>query len=305
MDTGLNGSAAGCPRRSRRGRDPRRTPRRRGRRPSARTRAPARAGPRPSGCPPTRATNSPRSGVPVRGLGIEVGLGESLGRRMREGEEGRPVVLRVAGPPADRDQLRVARRYAVMKSSPGGSAGFPLKNRDRQIERPPPGVDRRRAPAERRAELREHQVGLSRSREVRRDLVGVVGAVLAILVQRDRPGDLLGLRVDLDLAGQAGRPPPGRSRVTSATGPIRCKRDPRLPPIGVLDERLMCPEVEAGDDRARAIRCRQGVRLPAAWGEPEGGVLKLRLGRSQLDRELPEDLGVGVERVAGLAPGLV
>jgi hypothetical protein len=73
----------------------------------------------------------------------------------------------------------------------------------------------------------------------------------------------------------------------------------------VLDERLVGAKVEARDEGSGAIPGRQCIGLPAAGREIEGGVLQLRLRRSQLDRELAEDLGVRVERVAGRTPNLV
>src|SRR6478672_8538808 len=54
-----------------------------------------------------------------------------------------------------------------------------------------------------------------------------------------------------------------------------------------------------------SVRRRQGERLPTARGLAERSVLQLGLGRSQLDGELAEDLGVGMKRVARRAPLLI
>ncbi len=248
-------------------------------------------------------TNSPRSGSQRAGVGFEIRLGEVGRRRVRKCEERRPAVVAVAGPPADRDLLRVSpvshdevvrrrvRRLAVEEV-------------DRHVERSPPGIHRCHAAPERSPELREHQGGLGRRREVGRHPVGVIGRVLAILVQRRGPWHLLWLRVYLDLAGQAAH---GLQDLAGHLGhwSVRHQRNADLASIGVLHERLVGAEVQPGDDRAGTVRRREDVGLPPAGREPERSMLQLRLGRCQLDGQLAQDLGVGVERVAGVGPGLV
>ena len=113
-----------------------------------------------------------------------------------------------------------------------------------------------------------------------------------------------GLWVDLDLAGETAD---GLELLARHLGDrtVRGEWDARLPSAGVLDERLVAAQIEAGDDRSGTIGCRQDVGLPAARGEAECGVLQLPLDGSQHDSELPEDLRVCMERVARLAPGVV
>ena len=84
---------------------------------------------------------------------------------------------------------------------------------------------------------------------------------------------------------------------------VRGQRHARGAPVAVLGERLVSVQVEAGDERARAVGRRQRPRLPAARRQAQGGVLKLRLGRRERHRQLAEDLRMGVQRVAGVAPG--
>src|SRR4029077_7200720 len=72
-----------------------------------------------------------------------------------------------------------------------------------------------------------------------------------------------------------------------------------------LKKPLRGSKVEPGDDRTGAIGGRQHRRLPSPRGQAKGSVLQLRLRKSELYRELSEDLGVGVERVAGRAPRLI
>ena len=128
--------------------------------------------------------------------------------------------------------------------------------------------------------------------------------MLAVLVQRHVPRDLLGLGVDLDVASQAAN---GLEHLPRhlGDGPIRGQRDSRLSPVAVLNECLVSSQVEPGDDRAQAIGRGQHPRLPAAGRQSKGGMLELGLRRSELDRQLAEDLSVGVECVAGLGPRFV
>src|SRR5829696_402632 len=241
--------------------------------------------------------------VPVRRVGREVSGGEALRRRVGVAEERRSIIFLVARPPTNLDQLRIA-GIAQDEVVPRRVGRLPGEELDREIEGAPPGVHGRRAPPERRAELRQNQRRLSGGREVGVDLVRFVGGVLAILVKRDRPRDLLRVRVDLDLSRQAAD---GIQDLAGHLGdrPVRGQRDSDFSPSRVLHERLVGAQVEAGDDRPGTIWGREWVGLPAARRETERGVLKLPLERREFDRELAEDLGVGVERDAGLAPGLV
>ena len=72
---------------------------------------------------------------------------------MRVGVERRPAGSRIARPPADRDLLRIHRvaHDEVVRRRIGREAGEQV---DREVERAPPRVDRRGAPAIRRAERR-------------------------------------------------------------------------------------------------------------------------------------------------------
>src|SRR5262249_51644739 len=95
---------------------------------------------------------------------------------------------------------------------------------DRDVEGAPPGVDRRYAPAKGRTKLVQDESGLGCRREVGLDVFRLVGRVLAVLVERHLPGDLLRLGVDLDVAGQAANGPEYLPRHLG-DGPIRGQRD--------------------------------------------------------------------------------
>ncbi len=84
--------------------------------------------------------------------------------------------------------------------------------------------------------------------------------------------------------------------------PIGRERDTQHATVTVLRDRLVSVEVERHHKRARAVGGGQRGGLPAARGQPQRGVLELGLGRSERRRELPEHLGVGVKRVAGVLP---
>ena len=241
--------------------------------------------------------------IPVAGGGTQVGLAEPVGRRIGEGEERGGAVVRVARPPPDPDLLGIAAvaHDEVVRRRVGRPPG---EEADRQVERPPPCVDRRRAAAKRGAELRQDQRRLGYGIEVGRDLVGLIGRVFVVLVERDVPGNLLRLGIDLDRATEASHRIEHLPRHLT-DGPVRSQGDPHLVAVAVLDHGLMSAQVEGRDERARPVRGGERKRLPAPCGQPQRGVLELWLGRGELDRELPEHLRVGVERVACLAPPAV
>jgi hypothetical protein len=83
------------------------------------------------------------------------------------------------------------------------------------------------------------------------------------------------------------------------------ERDAVGAPVRVLDQGLVGPQIEHDDKRSGAVGRRQQTRFPPSRREPQRRVLKLRLRRSQRHRELAEDLGVRVQRVAGRAPPLI
>ena len=299
MDTGFNESAVGRPGRWPRARGPRRRPRKRDCRRSRRSRAPARAGPPTSGCPPNRGRTRQGRGPSALGR-VRDPPGRSWaaqGAQMRRTPPCRGCCRRATSRSRSAPRLPVSHDEVVRRRV----RRLAVEEVDRHVERSPPGVHRCHAAPERSPELREHQRRLGRRREVGRHPVGVIGRVLAILVQRRGPWHLLWLRVDLDLAGQAAH---GLQDLAGHLGhwSVRHQRDADLASIGVLHERLVGAEVQPGDDRAGTVRRREDVGLPPARTETKGSMLQLRLGRCQLDCQLPKDLRVGVERVAGLAP---
>jgi hypothetical protein len=220
-----------------------------------------------------------------------------------KGEERRSIVARISGPPADLDL------FGVSSVAEDELVGWGLHRPSREerygeVERPPPGVDRRGAATVGRPDLGKDQRRMRRGGEVRLHLLGLVSRVLPVLVQGHAPTDLLWRRVDLDRAGQ-----PGDLLQDLASDlrhwPLRREGDPGFPPAAVLDDGLVRMEVQSCDERTRTIGGRQRSGLPAAGAEAQGGVLELRLRRRERDRELPEDLRVRMQRVAGRTPGLI
>jgi hypothetical protein len=84
--------------------------------------------------------------------------------------------------------------------------------------------------------------------------------------------------------------------------PVWRERDAAHPPVAVFSNHLVAVEVQGDDQRTRSVRCWQWQGLPPAGAEPQRGVLELGLGRGQGDRQLSEQLGMGVQGVAGGTP---
>ena len=241
--------------------------------------------------------------IPVGGLGVECSPLESVRRRVGIGEERRLAVAPVARPPTHLHLLCVpcVSRDEVVGGRLGREAG---EEADGEIEGAPPGVDWRRAAAVRSAEGGEDEGGLGGRGEVGGNLLRLIGGVLAVLVERDAPGDLLRSRVDRDRTAELGD---GGEQLPRhlAHRPVRSERDAPRAPVAVLGPRLVAVQVESHDQRPRAVGRRQRRRLPPPRGQPQRGVLQLRLGRSELRRQLAQRLGVGVKRVAGCRPVLI
>jgi hypothetical protein len=75
--------------------------------------------------------------------------------------------------------------------------------------------------------------------------------------------------------------------------------------VSVLDHRVMVVQIEDDDERTRTVWRRQRRRLKPAGREAQGRVLELWFGWRQRHRELAEHLGVRVQRVARVTPGVV
>ena len=88
-------------------------------------------------------------------------------------------------------------------------------------------------------------------------------------------------------------------------GSVGDERDAVGASVAVFDDGVVGVEVEGNDERAGAVGGGERRGFPAAGGEAKGGVLELRFGWRQRDGELPEDLGVGVQGVAGVPPCFV
>ena len=241
--------------------------------------------------------------VPARGGGRERRGREALRRGVRVGVERRLAVARIAGPPADRDLLGVHRvaHDEVVRRRVGGQAGEQVH---REVERAPPGVDRRRAAAIRRAERGEDERRAGRGGEVGGDLGGVIARVLVVLVERHVHGTSCGVG-SISTAPASARTASSTLARDLADRPVGVERDALDATVAVLDERLVGSQVERDDERPRAVRRRQRGGLPAPRGQAQRRVLELRLGRGERHRQLAEDLGVRVQRVAGLAPLLI
>jgi len=183
-----------------------------------------------------------KGGVPAGLPRRQSHAGEAARRRMRVGVERRLVVSRVSRPPADGDLLRVHRvpHDEVVRRRVGG---LPREQAHREIERTPPRVDGRGAPAVGRAVGGEDQRGLGRGGEVIGDLGGVVVRVLVVCVQRHLPRDFLRCWIDFHGAGKlAHRGQQATCHLTRR--PVRGERDLLHPAAAVLDDRLVDPQVE-------------------------------------------------------------
>ncbi len=188
-----------------------------------------------------------------------------------------------------------------MKSPDGRLGGLAGEQADGEVERSPPRVDRGRAAAVGRPERGEDLRRARRRRVVRADLGGVVGGVLLVRVERDRPRDLLRLRVERHVARERADRVEHVAR-DRADRPVRGERDPRAAAVGMVHDRLVGVQVEDQGERAGPVRGGQRQRLPAADGQPQRRMLELRLRRREHRGQLPEHLRVGVEGVARRAP---
>ena len=242
-------------------------------------------------------------GLPPRRRRCQRGGCESIRCRERVGEEGGFRIAGVAGPPADLDLLgvpgvtgdEVARRRLD---------GLAREEAHGEVERAPPRVDRGRAAAVRRAERSEDERRSGRGREVRRDLGGLVGGVLVVLVEGRRPGRLLWREVDLDRPTESSHGGQDVERDVRHR-PARRERHPFDATVRVLDDRLVGPEVESHHDRPRSVRGRQRQRFPAACRQAKCRMLELRLRRGQGGGQLAEDLSVRMQRLTRRLPWLV
>src|SRR4029077_9518619 len=139
--------------------------------------------------------------------------------------------------------------------------------------------------------------GAGRGDEVVGERGGVIGGVLAVLIERYGPGHLLRRHIDFRIAG-------GGEDVAGDGGDrgVGGERDALRAPVAVLHDGGVLAQVERDDKRARTVGRGQRGGLPAARGQPQRGVLKLGLRRRQDHGELAEDLRVGVQGVTGGAP---
>ena len=242
--------------------------------------------------------------LPAGGFGRQLALVEALGRRVGIRIEGGARVARIAGPPSDGHLLRVHRvaHDEVVRRRVGGVAGEEAHG---QVEAAPPGVDRRssgrgRAPGTRSGRAQRGSRRRNNARRPPRHRSRARGPRRAATVQGTSCG------VGSISTGPA-RPliAWSSSRVTSPTG--------RSGVSATRAERpSLCSATASWLWRSRAATSApepsgagNGLRLPAARGEPERRVLKLGLGRREGHRQLPEHLRVRMQRVAGLAPGVV
>ena len=87
--------------------------------------------------------------------------------------------------------------------------------------------------------------------------------------------------------------------------PVRRERDVSGSSVAVLGDDLVGPQVQRDGQRTGAVWCWQRECLPAAYRQAHRGVLQLGFGRSERRGQLAQNLGVGVQGVAGGTPGVV
>ena len=212
---------------------------------------------------------------------------------MRVGVEGGLAVARIAGPPADGDLLGIHRvaHDEVVRGRVRRPAG---EQADGEVERAPPGVDRRRAAAVGRAERGEHERGPGRGGEVGRDLRRCRSA------RAPRPrraarvhGTSCGVGSISTVARELADRRRARSRVTAAHRAVgrRAGCRARCPSLCSTSASWCCRS-SATTIAPGAVRRRQRRRLPAARRQTQRGVLELRARRREHRRELAEHLGV-------------
>jgi hypothetical protein len=192
----------------------------------------------------------------------------------------------------------------MMKSFEGGCSRTSRKEADGEVERAPPCVDRGRASTIRSTELGQDEGGLGRCRQIGGDLRGVVVGVDIVLVEWHGPGDLLGFWVDVDPADELADGVEGLAG-DRAHRTIGSQRNAAAAPGTRLDGQLVILQIERHDEAPGAARGRQRGRLPPARRQPQRRMLELRLGWCERHRKLAEELGMRVQGVAGLRPGLV
>ena len=91
--------------------------------------------------------------------------------------------------------------------------------------------------------------------------------MLAVLVQRNLPGHLLGRGIDLDCSGQAAHGLEHLARHLG-DGAVGGERNPYLPATAVLDYGLVRAQIKGRDDGPGAVGRRQRKRLPTPRAQP-------------------------------------
>src|ERR1700722_12917080 len=76
-------------------------------------------------------------------------------------------------------------------------------------------------------------------------------------------------------------------------------------PSAGLNHHLMIVEIDRGHKVPSTVWSRQGCSFPSPSSQPECGVLELWFRWCECDRELAEELCVGMQGVAGLMPLLI
>jgi hypothetical protein len=118
------------------------------------------------------------------------------------------------------------------------------------------------------------------------------------------PGGFLCTEVDRDRTYKV------RDRVEQMAGDfgdrsVGLQSDAMDSAVAVLGDGVMGVQVEGNDKCAGLVRSGQWEGLPAPCAEAQGSVLELRLGWCEGYGQFAEDLGVGVQRVAGSVPFVV
>src|SRR5918995_2698413 len=105
--------------------------------------------------------------VPARRGGAQVRVSKAVGRRIRQGEKGGSLVVRIARPPADSDLLGIpsVANDEVVRRWIGGPS---REEADREIEGAPPGIDGCRASPKRRPAFRQNERRMGGSLKVDR-----------------------------------------------------------------------------------------------------------------------------------------
>jgi hypothetical protein len=119
--------------------------------------------------------------------------------------------------------------------------------------------------------------------------------VLGVLVERRPPRHLLRRRIDRHWSDELADRGEEIARDV-ADGAVGRQRDAPRAAVAVLGDRLVPVQIQRDDERPGTVGRRERERLPATRSQAQRRVLELRLRRRGPRGQLPEHVGVRVQR---------